>query len=88
MRFVRSCLAAATSQVAFTQAGAIGMIDFPEDYIPFFDFHVGESNTLGPFSDLATGDPVKIGTDLYQIDLGVAASMLPANFFQFSMSLK
>jgi hypothetical protein len=60
---------------------------FPDTYFSSFEFNVEDTATLMNFQSLTTGIPVSVGVDTYQIDLGSAASSLPANFFRMFMSL-
>lgn len=60
---------------------------FSDTYFSSFEFGVEDSSTLMNFHPLTTGNPVRVGVNTYRIDLGSAASSLPANFFRMFMSL-
>ena len=58
-----------------------------DTYVSSFEFNVKDTATLMNLQFLITGIPVSVIVYTYQIDLGSAASFLPANFFRMFMSL-
>jgi hypothetical protein len=61
---------------------------FPDLYFDSFEWSVQDADGSFLFNPLATGAPVKVGPNLYQIDLGALASSFEARFFRLGMALK
>jgi len=63
--------------------------EFPADYMEFFEFRVQQSTDIDviPFADFNHGPLNSTGPDLWQIDLGIPASVIDRNIFRLALSL-